>query len=122
MSTNERKGYSGRIVTVTAPTGGLTSGDLYAFRSGTTGWVGEVRDDIAATEDGPVEVGHQASVSKKTGTGESFSQGDLVYWDSSDGNVTPNSTGNDFVGSAAEDAGTSASEVMVVFALTGGDS
>jgi hypothetical protein len=122
MSLNPRKGPSGRKVTQTAPTGGWTAGDLITIRSGTTGWVGEAIDDVAATEEGAVETGHQAYIPKNTGTGESWSNGALLYKDASTEKLTPTATGNDFVGSAVGAATTSDTSAWVTFAPSGGDS
>lgn len=120
MSLNPRKGPSGRKVTQTAPTGGWTSGDLISIRTGTAGWVGEAIDDVAATEEGAVEVGHQATIPKNTGIGESFSVGSKVYKDASTGKATPTATGNDYLGGAVAAANTAATTVEVCFAPTGG--
>lgn len=119
MSLNPRKGPSGRKITQTAPTGGWTSGDLITVKSGTSGWVGEAIDDVAATETGAVEVGHQATIPKNTGTGESFSVGDVWYKDASSGKATPTATGNDYGGRVVAAATTAATTVEVVFAPTG---
>ena len=120
MSTLEKKGASGRIVTYTAPTGGVSSDDLVTLASGTDGWVGVARDDIAATEDGPVEVGAQMKLPKNTGTGESFSVGDKVYKDNSTGDATPSSTGNHYIGRCSEAATTSDTHVWTMMAEAGG--
>lgn len=120
MTLNARKGAAGRKVTVTAPTGGWTAGDLITLATGTSGWVGEAIDDVAATVSGAVEVGHQATITKNTGSGESFSQGDKVYKDASTENATPTATGNDYIGRAAAAATTAATTVEVVFAPSGG--
>ncbi|MFI4862427.1 MAG: DUF2190 family protein [Phycisphaerales bacterium JB063] len=119
MSANPRKGPSGRKITLTAPTGGWSSGDLVTILAGNTGWVGEGIADVSAGEEGAVEVGHQATIPKNTGTGEAFTVGAIVYKDASTGAATPNATGNDYLGRATEIAGTSATTVNVVFAPTG---
>lgn len=113
MSTLRTKGPSGRRMTVTAPTGGYSGGDLVPIRTGVTGCCGIAIDDIAAAETGPVEYGHQVEVAKNTGTGESFAVGALVYHDASTGLATATATGNDLAGTATAAAGTSASVVWV---------
>jgi len=120
MSTIETKGASGRAVTVTAPTGGLSENDLHTLRSGTDGWVGYVRTGAAAGEDGVVMVGAQARIPKNTGSGESFDQGAKVYKDASTGDATAAATGNDYIGSASAAASTSDEFVWVMFAEAGG--
>lgn len=119
MSLNPRKGPSGRKLTLTAPTGGWSSGDLITILAGTSGWVGEALDDVAAGETGAVEVGHQATITKNTGTGESFAVGAAVYKDASTEVATATATGNDYLGRAVAAAGTSATTVEVCFAPTG---
>ncbi len=120
MSTAQRKGASGRKVNATAPTAGYSSGDLVPLRTGTSGWVGEALVDASSGETCTLEVGHEAYITKNTGTGESFSLGDKVYRDASTGVATPTATGNDYIGSATAAAGVSATAVWVQFAPTGG--
>lgn len=120
MSNNSRKGPSGRKIQVTAPTGGLTSGDLYSLKTGTTGWVGEVVNDADAGDTAIIEVGHQVEIAKNTGTGESFDIGDLVYKDANTGDATATATGNDYIGRATAAATTAATTVWVMFAPAGG--
>lgn len=120
MTLNPRKGPSGRKVTQTAPTGGWTSGDLFAIRTGPQGLVGECIDDVAATETGAVEVGHQATIPKNTGTGESFAVGDVWYEDASTGKATPTALGNNYGGTVVAAAGTAVTTVEVLFDATGG--
>ena len=120
MSTSEKKGPSGRKVTVTAGSGGITSGDLHTLKSGSTGWVGEAIDDAANGEDVAIEVGHQAKIPKNTGSGESFGVGDLVYKDTSSGKATAVSSSNDYIGRCTADASTSDTDVWTAFAPTGG--
>lgn len=104
----QTKGPSGRKLQKTAPTGGLDGGDLVIIRSGTSGACGVVVDDVDAGESAIVEYGHQVYLPKLTGTGEDWSQGDLLYRDASTGSLTPNSTGNTLAGAATEAATTSA--------------
>lgn len=113
MSTLLTKGPSGRKLQITAPTGGVSSGDIYALRTGTSGWCGIVVDDADATETAVVEYGHQVEVPKNTGTGESFSVGDLVYEDASTGKATATATDNNLMGACTEAANTSATVVWV---------
>ena len=113
MSALNTKGPSGRKVNVTAPTGGYFSGDIVPIRTGTSGWCGIAINDIAATESGPVEHGHEVEVPKNTGTGESFAIGALVYRDASTGLATATATGNDLMGACTVSAGTSATTVWV---------
>jgi len=49
---------------------------------------------------------------KSTGTGESFSAGDRVYYDASAKKITSTSTGNTLCGRALEAAGTAETEVL----------
>lgn len=119
MSTNPRKGGPGRKVTLTAPTGGWSSGDLVTILAGVNGWVGEAVTDVAAGDAGAVEVGHQITVTKNTGTGESFAVGAAVYKDASTGVATATATGNDYLGRAVAAAGTAATTVEVICAPTG---
>ena len=104
----QTKGPSGRKINVTAPTGGYSGGDLIAIRTGASGVCAVVVDDIAAGESGPAELGHQVELPKLTGTGEDWSQGDVLYRDASTGSLTPNATGNTRAGMAAADATTAA--------------
>lgn len=120
MSSNPRKGPSGRKISVTAPTGGLASGALFAIVAGIQGWVGEVIATIAAGVEGAVEVGHQATIPKNTGTGMSFAKGDLWYLDASTGKATPTATGNTLGGKVLAVASTSATTVEVMFFPVGG--
>lgn len=113
MSALQTRGPSGRKVTVTAPTGGYSSGDIVPIRTGTEGWCGIAMCDIAAAETGTAEHGHEVEVTKNTGTGESFAIGALVYRDASTGVATATATGNDLMGAATEAAGTAATTVWV---------
>ena len=102
----QTKGPSGRKLKKTAPTGGLTGGDLTIIRSGTSGACGVVVDDVLVGEEAVVEYGHQVELPKLTGTGESWSLGALLYRDASTGKLTPNSTGNTLAGAATTAATT----------------
>lgn len=115
MSLNNRKGPAGQKLQVTAPTAGITSGQLVTLVSGTSGWVGEAINDADASDTATVEVGHQAEIPKNTGTGESFSVGTTVYKDASTGKATATATGNDLLGTATAAATTAATTVWVVF-------
>ena len=119
MSTNVRKGAPGRKITLTAPTGGWSSGDLITILAGNSGWVGEAVTDVAVGATGAVEVGHQVTIPKNTGTGESFAVGAVVYKDASTGKATAAPTGNDYIGRAVASASTAATTVETVFAPAG---
>ncbi len=114
MSTVQVQGRSGRKITQVAPTGGLTAGDLYAFRTGTDGWCGVVELGAAVGENAVIAIGQHCEVTKNTGTGESFAVGAKVYHDASTDAATASATGNDLAGACTIAAGTADTKVWLM--------
>ena len=104
MSDKQTKGAQGRMIQYTAPTGGVSSGDLVIIRSGTSGLCAVMESDVAAAATGAAQVGHQVKLPKLTTTGNAWSQGDLLYRDATSGSLTNTATGNTLVGAAAQAA------------------
>ncbi len=77
--------------------------------------VGVVYDDVSLGDRGVlVYEAEKADVPKKTGSTESFKAGDKVYWDPTDGFVSPVwSSGRYLIGIAVEDAGVTDTVVMI---------
>lgn len=74
--------------------------------------VGVALQDIAANTTGSICLRGVFWMPKATGI--SINQGAKVYWDSSNNNVTTNSTGTTFCGFCARAAGSSDTQVLVM--------
>lgn len=94
----------GDIETVTAPTGGISSGGVVVIA---TNKLGVAINDIAAAATGPARVRGVVRLPAETGTGKSFAQGDLLYWNASTSKLTKTSTGNSKAGICTLAKGTS---------------
>tara|TARA_Y100000310_G_scaffold196868_1_gene196950 strand:- start:2920 stop:3261 length:342 start_codon:yes stop_codon:yes gene_type:complete len=93
--------YRGKRLPYTAGTGGATAGDVVAFDSK----IGIVVADIAASGTGEVEVEgvHSLAALNGTGSANAFVQGDDLYWDTSESELTNVASSNvGPVGYAAE--------------------
>ncbi len=100
MSKLATKGPQGRFMTKAAPTGGHTSGDLVIVRAGTSGLCAVVEDTKLVGVTTVLQYGHQVKIPKLVTTGNAWSQGDLLYRDSSTGKLTNTVTGNALAGAA----------------------
>jgi predicted RecA/RadA family phage recombinase len=92
---------SGDIITVTGPTGGVSSGGVVVVRSGTSGMIAVVINDIAAAATGPAYIEGEFELTANAGTGKTFAVGDKLYWSSSVG-LTKTTTGNTLAGTCTE--------------------
>jgi predicted RecA/RadA family phage recombinase len=112
MSKNYRQ--PGSVVTMTAPTGGITSGAVYVFGT----MFGVALYD--ASEGAPVEVGTDGvwELPKPT-TAVSFAAGARICWDQSARNCTVGGTGTFPIGVAAAPAATADPVVRVRLNGTG---
>jgi predicted RecA/RadA family phage recombinase len=86
----------GNVLTVTAPSGGLVSGQAVLIGS----LFGVACTDIAEAADGELSVRGVYAITKAT---VAWSQGDKVYWDNSAKKVTNVSTSNTLIGIGTED-------------------
>jgi len=106
----------GDSILMTAPTGGLTAGQLIIVRSGTGGRCGIVVNTVAAGAVTPVKIrGTFKGVPANAATGLTFAVGDILYRKASDGKLTKTSTSNTLAGFAAAAktaAGTTAELVL----------
>lgn len=84
----------GKTITKTAPTGGWTVGTLQIIRSGTSGQCGVVMNTVAAGAETPLASEGVHELPAESGTGKSFTAGDILYRKASDGSLTKSSTGN----------------------------
>jgi predicted RecA/RadA family phage recombinase len=76
--------------------------------------IGVVVEDVGTSSDFVLVYEAEKIVAPKaTGAGESFSAGDVVYFDSANGVVTSVSTGNTKCGRALEVVGTSDDEALI---------
>lgn len=100
-----------RTIKFTAPSGGLTGGDMYKTEDA----IGVILDTVAAA--GSAVLIYEAEkilVPKVTGTGKSFAVGDKVFFNASTLNVTPTTGGGLYlIGIATAAAGASATEVEI---------
>lgn len=77
--------------------------------------VGVANRPIAAGGTGSVDIDGIHSMPKAAAaSGKAISQGDVVYWDATAGNITKTSTDNKRAGKAAADATTTATTVRVI--------
>jgi hypothetical protein len=97
------------------------SGQKTAFKAGKS-WlhmindtIGVVYDDVSLGDRGVlVYEAEKADVPKKLGSTEVFVAGDKVYWDPTDGYVTPTwASGRYLIGIALESAGATESVIMI---------
>lgn len=91
----------GKILKLTAPSGGVVSGLGYKIGS----LVVLATFDAAQTEKFSALVEGEATVVKATGA--TWSEGEKIYWDNSAKKFTPTSSGNTLVGVATAAAGSS---------------
>lgn len=84
----------GHTIVVTAPTGGLSSGDGVLVGS----LFAVAVAGFAAGETGAAAIGGVYTLSKTTG--EAWTQGEKLYWDASAGEVTATATDNTLIGCA----------------------
>lgn len=103
----------GKTINVTAPTGGLSAGDVVVRSSGTTGSCAVVITDIAAGQTGAAYIEGVFTLPKATGTGNGFNDGAIVYWDAGNAQCEPSTTGNTRLGRAYGAASASASTMQV---------
>lgn len=97
----------------TVPTGGATKGDVYVIVSGASGKCGVWIDTYAAAARGVLQVRGVVELTKQTGTGTGFTQGQVVYWDDSSNRVEAGATSNTRLGRVVEAVSTSATTVKV---------
>lgn len=97
----------GRALTVVAPEGGVSSGDVVIVGS----IVGIATTDALAGADVEIETEGVFSLPKKTG--DVFTVGALVYWDAIPGEATVTATGNTVLGIAVQAAAGPAGTVRV---------
>lgn len=81
----------GNVLNLTAPSGGVVSGDPVLVGAGIFGVV-----ENTAAEDAPMQVKVVGvhKIVKKTGSGQAVSEGDKLYWDGSGKKLTLSLTGN----------------------------
>jgi len=109
MATN--KVQEGKVISWTNGTGSdVTSGSTILLSGGKAG-VALV--DIANGATGAVAVEEVYSIAKKTGAGETFSQGQGVYLSATAGTATQSTTGTTLVGYAFDAALSAAATVNV---------
>ena len=84
----------GDTLSYTAPTGGVTVGDVVTVRSGTGGQIGIVIDTALAGEVTPLAMRGVYELAAESGTGKTFAIGDILYWNTSTKKLTKTSTGN----------------------------
>lgn len=93
---------AGSVLTLTAPAGGVTSGLGYK--------IGQIFVVATATVDAtlPFEGKTDGVFELVKNAGEAWSDGDLLYWDDTDNNVTTTVTGNMLIGTAVNGGALSA--------------
>lgn len=101
----------GKVLTVTAPVGGLESGQGYLFGD----IFGVVLVDAAEAYDTEMQVDGCWSLSKVTGA---IIAGQKLYWDNTQKKLTTTATGNKFVGNAIEAAATNDATAKVRLSAT----
>ena len=104
----------GDRVTVTAGTGGYSSGDVVVVRSGATGMIGVAVADIAASAEGEAEITgvHELTSSTSTSIGV-FAVGDIVYWDVAGAHCNSQASANVKAGICMEASAAAATTVKV---------
>lgn len=103
----------GDRIPYTAGTGGASSGDVVAMRTGATGFVGVIVADIAASGTGEADIEGVFRLTKATGSVNVFAIGDIVYWDVTDGNCQAVGSANIKAGVAVAAAAAAATTVDV---------
>jgi predicted RecA/RadA family phage recombinase len=84
----------------------VTSGSLVEIQTGNDGFVGVAQTDIPDGESGALLIkGAVRNLAKKSG--ESWSQGVKLYWDSANGALTKTASSYTYAGRADADAGSS---------------
>lgn len=92
----------GTRIVMTAPSGGVSAGDVVVVRSGATGMVGVALTTVSAGESYTVAITGRWRITKNTTTGAgAFSIGDVVYLDVADENVSSQASANVKAGMAA---------------------
>ena len=92
------------------PGSDVTAGDVVVL----SGLIGYANDDIAANEEGTLYIKGQVELPKVGAT--AWSQGDTLYWDESESELTntSDSSANNQIGKAAEDAASAATTARVI--------
>lgn len=90
----------GNTITITAPTGGLSSGDVHVVRSGTSGCCGIVIADAAFGAACELTMVGVHPLPADNGTAKTFGIGDVLYWDGSE--LTKTATSNTRIGTCWE--------------------
>lgn len=103
----------GDEITITAPSGGFTSGALTIVASGVSGICGLPMNTVAEGSQSSVAIkNRQAKLPAVTGV--SWSAGAVLYRKASDGKLTSSSTGNTRAGRAGADKATNDTEAILV--------
>lgn len=90
----------------------IASGDIVIVRSGASGKIGVAVTDIPATTGkGELSISGVHTLPKASGA---LSFGDVVYFNSGNGNLTATATGNTRAGTVVEAATTAATHVKVL--------
>jgi predicted RecA/RadA family phage recombinase len=99
---------SGNILDLTAPVGGVVSGNAYLIGGllAVANADADAGDIFAGTVEGVVEL-------PKESTTAAFTEGERVYWDDGNSQMDEAATGRYFAGTAVEAAGASATTVKV---------
>ncbi len=100
--------YQGDSVTLTAPVGGVVSGNGYKIGQL---FVIAFADQIAGEPFAGVRVG---AFNLPKNTAQALTEGALVYWDNSAGEVTTTSVGNLLIGAAIDAAGAAATTANII--------
>lgn len=99
---------NGHTLTYTAPTGGVSAGDVVERLSGASGRIGLVQTDAAAGANTTLALSGVHEVAKESGTGDDWADGENVYYDSGNDEFTTVASGNTLAGTAFGDWGASA--------------
>jgi len=105
---------SGHELTYTAPTGGVSAGDVVERLSGSSGRVGIVQVDAAAGADTTLALTGVHEVSKESGTDDDWADGEAVYYDSGNSEFTTVASGNTLAGTSFGDWGASATTGQIL--------
>ena len=97
----------GDVLTVTAPTGGVVSGEMVVINK----LLGVAAFDAAENNEVEVAVAGVFEVPKKSTDTQAV--GALLYWDSANGEMTTTASGNTKAGYAVEAAGSGATLVKI---------
>lgn len=97
----------GDVLTLTAPSGGVQSGEGYT--------IGELFVVAAADADAGEEFeGQRTGVFELNKAGDSISEGGTLYWDDGEKELTTSASGNRKVGAAVEDKDAADEKVEVL--------